>query len=110
MLPLLTYIGDNKEHSITEALDHIAMVFDVDFDERRQLIPSGKGRAFYNSVSWAKTYLHKSGLLRLTGHGCIQITEEGIKVLEEKPKVLNKAYLQRFSKFRTFSKRKTLKK
>lgn len=63
MLPLLTYTGDNKEHSLREAIEYLANQFQLTENERQELLPSGAQAIFDNRVGWAKTHILKAGLL-----------------------------------------------
>jgi restriction system protein len=104
MLPLLSYTSDKKEHSMFETIDYMSLEFNLSEDERKQLLPCGRKTVIYNRVAWAKTYLDKAGLLETTRRGYFNITEQGLKVLQENPKAINKTYLQRFPGFNKFSK------
>ena len=42
MLPLLKFAGDKKEHSIREAIEHIANIFNLSEEERREVLPSSQ--------------------------------------------------------------------
>lgn len=76
MLPLLKYLGDEKEHSLRESIEKLAEYFNLNREEKRQLLPSGKQAIFDNRVGWAKTYLKKAGLLVTTRRGYFKIKEE----------------------------------
>ncbi|MBP8994870.1 MAG: hypothetical protein KBG30_13825 [Bacteroidales bacterium] len=39
MLPLLKFAGDKKEHSIREAIEYIANIFNLSEAERRGVLP-----------------------------------------------------------------------
>jgi len=60
MLPLLKFAGDKKELSIREAIEHIANIFNLSEEERRELLPSGQQYIIDNRVGWARTFLKKS--------------------------------------------------
>lgn len=59
---------------------------------------------FANRVGWARTYLKKAGLLKYCGVGSFIITEQGLKVLQEKPSKINVKYLKRFPEILEFIK------
>ena len=69
MLPLLELASDQLEHSLREAMDTLAARFDLTDADRRELLSSGRTPAFYNRVSWAKTYVQKAGLLESPRRG-----------------------------------------
>jgi len=63
MLPLLEFAGDEREHTVREAIEALAARFGLTDQERKRLLPSGKQAIFDNRVSWARTYLKKLGYL-----------------------------------------------
>lgn len=76
MLPLLKFDADKKEHSISESIDHISLLFGLTAEEKRALLPSGVQATIDNRVSWARTYLKKAGLLESPRKGYLKITVE----------------------------------
>ena len=103
MLPLLKFAGDKKEHSIREAIEHIANIFNLSEEERRELLPSGKQFIIDNRVGWSKTHLKKAGLLKdgsIKGH--FQITERGLEILNEKPTRIDVKFLKRYPEYIDF--------
>lgn len=106
MLPLLEFLGDQKEHSLRETIDHLAAQFRLTEDELKQLLPSGQQAVFNNRVAWARTYLKQAGLLAPTRRGYFRITPRGVDVLNQKPEKINVKFLDQFKEFRDFRRRK----
>ena len=106
MLPLLKFAGDKKEHSIREAIDHVANLFKLSEKEQKEVLPSGRSFIVDNRVGWARTYLKKAGLLEDTRRSHFRVTEEGLKVLEKPPTAINIKFLQQFPGFNEFRKKK----
>lgn len=107
MLPLLKFVRDGKEHSISDSIDHIINIFNLSEKERNEILPSGQQYVVNNRVSWARTYLKKSGLIEQPKRSFLKITDLGLKVLQENPSEINVKYLERFPqflKFRNFKK------
>ena len=102
MLPLLTFAGDDQEHSLRETIDALADEFSLTDEERRELLPSGQQATFDNRVGWARTYLKKAGLLNSTQRGYFRITERGKAILAQGPSELTTAFLRRFPEFLEF--------
>lgn len=102
MLPLLLYGQDGKEHSLREAIEHLAGKFHLSDDERKELLPSGRQEVLDNRVGWARTYLKKAGLVEMTRRGYFRITPQGKQVLSEKPDQINVKYLDQFPEFQDF--------
>jgi restriction system protein len=90
MLPLLEFAGDKKEHSIREAIEHIANIFNLSEEERREVLSSGQQYIIDNRVSWARTFLKKAGLLESTKRAYFKITDLGL--LERWPRGLNQQF------------------
>lgn len=102
MFPLLKLAEDKKEHSIVEAYEHIAKVFKLSDNEKKELLPSGKDYLLNNRVRWAKLYLLKSGLLESTRRSFFKITDLGLEVLNKNPQEINVKFLEQFPQFVEF--------
>jgi len=102
MLPVLQYYGDKIEHTKQEAIDALANTFNLTDEEKNALLSSGSQFQFNNKVSWAITYLLKSGLLNRTSRGRYKITDKGSLVLNEKPEKITTKYLEKFPGYLEF--------
>ena len=102
MLPLLKYLGDEKEHQLQETIDAMARQFRLTAEERREVLPSGRQPIIDNRVGWARTYMKKAGLIETIRRSYFKITERGLQVLREDPKEINIRYLKRFAEFIEF--------
>jgi restriction system protein len=102
MLPLLRFGGDQKEHSLREAIDNLSKEFGLTEEEKRELLPSGQQEVFNNRAAWARTYMGKAALLESTRRGYFKITERGVKVLKQNPDRIDVKYLEQFEEFRQF--------
>ena len=105
MLPLLELAGDGETHNIHIATQTLANHFDLTVEEVNSLLPSGRQTTFANRVGWARTYLKKSVILNDPARAHFQITERGVKVLEEKPEKIDNAFLRQFPEFVEFRRR-----
>lgn len=103
MRPLLAVLGDSQPHQIAELYDQMAITFALTPDEINERLPSGKQTVMRNRVGWARTYLHKAGLLELPGKGLTRITERGVQALKECPERIDNGYLKRFEEFNLFA-------
>jgi len=70
-------------------------------------VQRGKLAVFDNRVGWARTYLKKAGLIDSPKRGVNKITQRGLEVLGNKPKLINVKFLEQFPEFVEF---KTTKK
>jgi len=102
MLPLIELAGYGKEFHHREASEELAKHFELTDEDRKELLPSGQQYIFENRVGWAITYLKKAGLLEKTRRGYFKITARGLKVLKDKPRAINVAFLRQFPEFIEF--------
>jgi hypothetical protein len=93
MLPLLKMTADGKEHSLGEAVDHLAQEFQLSEAERAEQTGSGSNR-IYTRVSWASNDLRKAGLLEKLAPGRFRLTDRGRELLSTNPTGITFAFLQ----------------
>ena len=70
--------------------------------ELSELLPSGKQTTFANRVNWAKSYLGKADLIKLTKRAHFEISDRGKVVLANPPKAINIKFLETFPEFKEF--------
>jgi len=102
MLPLMQFAGDGTEHSVRDAIEHLARHFKLSQEDLREMLPSGIQSRFDNRVHWARSHLKQAGLLENPSRGIFKITDAGRKVLDSKPKEIGIKFLMQFEKFRDF--------
>ncbi len=102
MLPLLKFVEDNQEHTIREAIEHIADSFKLTEQDRKEVLPSGSQYIIDNRVGWARTYLKKAGLLESPKRSYFKITSLGLDVLKKNPSEINVKFLEQFPLFIEF--------
>jgi restriction system protein len=105
-LPLLKFASDGKEHHKQDATEHLANLFGLSEEERRQLLPSGHDIVFDNRVSWALKDMREAGILESTRRGFFHITQRGKEVLKHNPNELNVKFLEQFPEFMEFKRRR----
>ncbi|MBE2220858.1 MAG: restriction endonuclease [Anaerolineae bacterium] len=108
MLPLLQFAGDKQEHSLRETIEALAEVFSLSDEDRKQLLPSGRQATFDNRVGWARTYLAKAGLLQTPRRGYYRISDQGLKVLQQKPGKIDNAFLRQYPEFIAFQAKRVM--
>ena len=96
MLPFLEALQDGKERTMRELTEQLALRFKLTEEERQEHLPSGPQSLFYNRVAWAKTHLKNAGLIDNPVRGKVSISEEGRKVLLQKPPTVNCRFLKQF--------------
>jgi restriction system protein len=102
MLPLLELANDGKEHKLSDAIEHLAIHFNLTEAERKEPLPSGKQARFDNRVGWSRLHLKGALLLDRTSRGKFQITQRGLAVLEQKPSRIDVKFLKQFSEYLDF--------
>lgn len=107
MLPLLEFAGDKSVHSNQEALEFIMSLYKVSTEEAEKLLRSGKETVIHNRLGWARTYLKKAGLLESQERAKFNITDDGLRVLSEKPATITDRYLMQFPSFQEFQRRQS---
>ena len=94
---LFSLLSRGKIHHFNDGYVAVCSTFNVSDDERRELLPSGKQTIVRNRCGWARTYMKKAGLLTLPQRSHVQITEQGLQVLSDKPDYFNVKYLKDIS-------------
>lgn len=102
MLPILKILKDKKEHSLKEILNSLIIQYKLTKDEQKEMVPSQKQTKIYNRVVWANTYMKKAGLMESPERGIFKISDEGLRVLETNPKIMNISYLRKYPNFIEF--------
>lgn len=108
LLPVLSALGDKKEHSSQELRDIVANQLNITDEERNELLPSKKQTRFANRYYWAVVYLSQAKLITnvsTTKHARYIATKEGLALLAEKPESLTWQSLMRYESFRDFQSR-----
>ena len=106
MLPLLKFASDEREHSISEAIETLADEMKISAAEQDLMLPSGTQTRLYNRVTWAVTYLTKSLLLEKAGRGKFKIASRGLETLNKKPNRIDNKFLAQFKEYQEFKSKK----
>ena len=102
LLPLLRFVGDGKEHSLREALAHLASELKLTPTEQEERLPSGLQSRFANRVAWARVYLKQAGLLLSPRRGHFAISGRGREVLMTPLARIDIKFLQQYPEFIAF--------
>lgn len=108
LLPVLSSLGDEKEHTAQDIRDYIAKQLNISEEERNELLPSKKQTRFANRYYWAIVYLSQAKLITnvsTTKHARYVATKDGLALLAEKPDKLTWQSLMRYESFRDFQNR-----
>lgn len=102
MLPFLETLQDGQERTMRELTEQLSLRFKLTEEDRQEHLPSGPQSLFYNRVAWAKTHLKNAGLINNPVRGKVSISEEGRKVLSQKPSTVNCKFLKQFPSYLKF--------
>lgn len=102
MYPLLSFLKDEKPHSLQDVMIALADQFKLTEEELKIKVPSGQMGLFKNRVGWATSYLKNSGLIYYPQRGVYQLTEIGKNVLSENIDYINIAYLKQFDGYKNW--------
>lgn len=94
MHPLLALHADGLEHVNRSLVETLAEQFRLTEQERREMLPSGRGRLFENRIGWAKNRLLRSKLIDAPKRGISVITVRGLEILKLYPDKLNQSVLR----------------
>ena len=101
MRPLLVILQSGTPLPLTELRESVAIVFSLTDEERKERVPSGQ-TFINNRIGWARTYLHKAGLLTIPAKGMTQITSRGLDALANGPERITISWLKQFPEFVEF--------
>ncbi|ASS73227.1 restriction endonuclease [Bacillus atrophaeus] len=103
MYPFLKILSDREEHRLQELYLLLAKEFSLSEEDIEKLLPSGNQRILHNRIGWARTYLSKAGLIQIVRRGVFQITDEGLKIVND-PSVhqIDNKFLMKYKSFQTF--------
>ena len=97
------------EISVHQAIDQVAVKFDLTEDDRRERTSGGTKSKLSDRVNWAKVHLAKAGLVESTKRGHFKITDSGRTALADPDALANLAYFEKFPEYMEFKKRKSKK-
>lgn len=98
MLPVLRAASAGEIH-IRDVVDKLGDELSLSDAQLGAMLPSGGQTTFANRVHWAKSYLGKAGLVKLTRRGFFEITARGREVLADPPSRLDIGLLKQFPDF-----------
>lgn len=103
MKPSLVFLGDKNNHSKQEIFNHLVHYYSLTDEETTEYLPSGRTLVYKARAGWGLTYLKKAGLIESPEKTVFKITEEGLRVLEDNPPIINTTYLKKYPLFVEFA-------
>lgn len=101
MMPMMTWLSDGKSRHYKEFSEVALKKFNITPEEQNIILNSGQP-LFENRYGWAKTYLHKAGLLHFPTRGQVQITDLGIKEVKGGLKISTLKDLEKFEAYKNW--------
>ena len=98
-IPLLETIKDKDEYKIKEVTDDVIDLIDISDEDKEIKLPNGE-TVIESRISTANTYLKKAELVESNRFLYYNITEEGLRVLEENPDGIDEEYLMQYPGFK----------
>ena len=99
MLPVLRALADGKDAHVRVVRERVASAQGLNDEDLREMLPSGRQRAFVNRVAWALNYLLRAALVERVRRGFYRVSDDGKRLLAEPPGRLDIRYLRRFPAF-----------
>jgi restriction system protein len=95
MLPVLRAAADG-DVSAADLRSRVAAELRLTEADLAEMLPSGRQTTFANRTAWANVFLQRAGLLEKVSRGVYRITDEGRKVLVERPERIDMRFLERY--------------
>jgi hypothetical protein len=116
MLPLLKYAGNQKERSLSQAIDALAKQFKLTRYEKEEVdlayyVKDSSYKGYHNgksvfrhNVEKALKHMKTSKLLEGTRKDYFRITSRGAQVLQSNPEKIDEDFLSQFPEYQRFQK------
>jgi restriction system protein len=88
-------VAEPAEIKMKDVVARLTTRFELNEEERNELLPSGRAKMFDNRVHWARFHLKQAGLLESERRGYISITEKGRSYLKNGPARITVADLKK---------------
>lgn len=95
MLPVLSAAADG-EIAAKDLRERVASKVSLKDADLAEMLPSGRQTTFANRTAWANIFLQRAGLLEKVGRGVYRITDQGRRVLAERPDRIDMRFLERY--------------
>ncbi len=97
MLPVLCATAE--ETSSADLRSRVASELRLTDADLAEMLPSGRQTTFTNRTAWANVFLQRAGLIERLSRGVYRITDEGRKVLAERPERIDLRLLKRYPSY-----------
>jgi Protein of unknown function DUF262/Mrr N-terminal domain len=97
MLPVLSATAE--EISSADLRSRVASELRLTDADLAEVLPSGRQTTFTNRTAWANVFLQRAGLIERLSRGVYRITDDGRKVLAERPERIDLGLLNRYPSY-----------
>ena len=101
VLPLLEIIKDKDEYKVQEITEEVIDYIDISDEDKEIRLPNNEP-VINSRISTANTYLKKAELIESNRFMYFNITEEGLRVLDENPDKITEEDLMEYEGFREY--------
>lgn len=99
MLPVLQVLGESDILSASECAGPVADRLGLSQEEREERLPSGSAITLVNRIGWSAWYMMQAGLVARPRPGRFVITDEGRRLLGQKPAQIDGKTLAKYPSF-----------
>lgn len=103
VLPLLEIIKDKDEYKVQEITEEVIDYIDISDEDKEITLPNNEP-VINSRISTANTYLKKAELIESNRFMYFNITEEGLRLLDENPEKITEEDLMEYDGFREYKK------
>ena len=100
MLPALQALTDRAETPLADVRSRIAVTENLTAEDLREILPSGRQSVFTNRVSWTIIHIARAGLVERVRRGVYRLTDDGEKLLRQKPVRIDMSVLREYAAYR----------
>ena len=101
-MPLMEVLKDGEEQTKREIKSVIADRLHLSTEDMKEKLASGKQTVYDNRIGWAGTYLKKAGLIAAPRRACLQITDEGKRLLGSGVMITDRLLVEKYPDFVLF--------
>ena len=106
MLPILDTLSlADSEMKTSQIRDDVFKSLALEESDIQELTPSGRSTKISVRFSWALTFMLNAGLIERVKHATYKLTDEGKKLIAQKPTNITIEILRQYKLFRTWGDR-----
>ena len=103
-LPALKSFKDEKVHGKNEVAESVAVYLKLNDDELKEKTSGGSILRYKDRSNWAVDHLCAAKLLNKVNRGRYQISNEGLKVLNQNLEYIDEDFLMQYDSFKEYKK------